>query len=638
MSDTTPTSGGLLTNPRFSPMFWTQFAGAFNDNFFKNALGILVVYSGATAFGLSSEQFVPLTAAVFMLPYFLFSATAGQLADKYEKSWLIRIIKIAEIVIMALAAVGFVTGQNELLVLVLFLMGTQSAFFGPVKYGILPQLLEDDELVGGNALVELATYLAILGGTIAGGILVTQRSGDMPVGMWAVCIGVVLFATIGWGFSTRVIDCPPTDPDLVVQWNPVTPTWQILRITMREKPIFLAVMGITWFWAFGTAFLSMFPSYAKDILGGGEAVATLFLAAFSCGIAIGSVLCERLSRHRLELGLVPIGALGMSVFCAHLWFTGQPWTPEADHLLSLTEFFGKPAGVMIFVDLVLISMFGGMYIVPLYTLIQQRSDASLVSRVIAGNNIINAFFMVGMSLVLMWLQGNGWDAPAIFGALAVTNALASIYVFIQVPEFLMRFVVWMLSTVLYRVTVVGLDNVPKTGGCVVVANHVSFIDWLIIMGAIKRPVHFVMDVSFAHLPVMNLIAGQEWVIPIASPKRDEVTYEQAFVSIRRKLRDGWMVGIFPEGHLTEDGKIDFFRHGVDKILERDAVPVVPVALNGLWGSSFSRSGGSAFRSLPRAFRSPITVTIGQPIPAEQANSKHLEGAVRAMWEKDPAHP
>lgn len=626
----------LLLDKRFWPMFWTQFSGAFNDNFFKNALGILVVYSGATAFGLSSEQFVPLTAAVFMLPYFLFSATAGQLADKIEKARLVRGIKLAEIGIMGLAVVGFLLENNELLVLVLFLMGSQSAVFGPVKYGILPQLLDKRDLTGGNALVELATYLAILGGTIAGGLLVTWEYNGARIGVWLVCAGVVGLAVIGWGLSTRIIEAPPTDPGLTVQWNPVTPTWQILRLTWRDRDIFQAVLGITWFWSFGTAFLSLFPSYAKDVLGGGESVATLFLAAFSCGIALGSVLCERLSRHRLELGLVPIGAVGLSLFCALLSLIGTPWVNDGSALMHVGVFLTRPMGLAIFFLLIAIAVSGGLFIVPLYTFIQLRSNPSETSRVIAGNNIINAFFMVAMSGALIWMQGRGMDAPTIFGVLAIANALASLVVFSKVPEFGLRFCAWFLSNLFYRIDVEGLEKVPSEGPVLVVANHITFVDWLIVLGVVKRPIHFVMDVSFAHLPIVRWVSGQEWVIPIASPKRDEVTYEQAFVSIRRKLRQGWVVGIFPEGKLTGDGEMDVFRRGgLTKILERDPVPVVPIALNGLWGSWTSRKAGNALSTFPRGFRSELRVTIGDPVPPEQATPEHLEALVRTMWEQFP---
>ncbi|NCG20832.1 MAG: hypothetical protein GWP91_17630, partial [Rhodobacterales bacterium] len=383
-------------------------------------------------------------------------------------------------------------------------------------------------------------------------------------------------------------------------------------------------------WSFGTAFLSLFPTYAKDVLGGGEGVATLFLALFSVGIAVGSMLTEKLSRHRLELGVVPIGAAGMSVFCAVLFFIGQPWAADPTDLIGLGTFFSRPAGWFITATLLIISGFGGLYIVPLYTLIQQRSAPEERGRIVAGNNIVNALCMVGMSLLLMVLQQLGMNAPQIFGLLAVLNAIAAVYIFTQVPEFMIRFVVWMVSVVMYRVHVEGIEDLPKEGGCVVASNHVSYIDWIILGGAIPRPVHFVMDVSFAHLPVVRRFAKQEFVIPIASPKRDQITYDQAFVSIRKKLREGWTVGIFPEGRLTEDGEMDDFRHGIEKILERDPVPVIPVHLDGLWGSWFSRKDGPAMQKRPRRFWAPVTVTIGQPIAADQVTADGLFQAVSEL--------
>jgi 1-acyl-sn-glycerol-3-phosphate acyltransferase len=616
-------------------MFWTQFAGAFNDNYFKNALGILIVYQWQTGvFGLDAKLFVPMSAAVFILPFFLFSATAGQLADKYEKSRLIRVIKVAEIVIMAVGVVGFLTQQAELLLFVLFLMGSQSAFFGPVKYGILPQLLDRDRLVGGNAMVELATYLAILGGTIAGGLLVTQTWGTTPVGVYVVCGGVLAIGVLGFGVSTQVVDCPAENPDLKVKWDPIRPTWEIVKITAKSKPVFLSVLGITWFWSFGTAFLSLFPTYTKDLLGANEAIATLFLAAFSMGIAAGSIICERLSKHRLELGLVPIGAAGMTLFCADLFLIGQPWqlTPE---LLTFGEFFARPMAWRIQIDLFLIALFGGMYIVPLYTMIQLRAEHGEVSRVIAGNNIINSLAMVLMSLALMALQGWEWTEPQIFGMLAVLNAVCALVVFWQVPEFLLRFAVWMLSNIVYRIEVEGQENIPEEGGCVVIANHVSFIDWFILGGAIKRPVHFVMDVAFAHLPGLKWFAAHGWVIPIASPKRDEVAYEQAFVSIRKKLREGWLVGIFPEGMIAEDGQMNEFRRGIERIVERDSVPIVPIAINGLWGSWFSRRGGPAMQKRPRRFWSRVHITIGEPVSSEGLSAEAMQALVAALYARQP---
>ena len=627
-------SGSPLKNPRFAPMFWTQFLGAFNDNLFKNALVILVTFGGASTLGMDPAALVAAASAIFILPFFLFSATGGQLADKLEKSQLVRWVKLAEIVIMLLGAFAFLSGSTGILLLLLFLMGTQSAFFGPVKYGILPQLLDEDDLVGGNALIETATYLAILGGTIAGGVLVTSTIGGVP-GTSIVAVMVVLVAGLGFLTSRRIPECPPESPELVVQWDPIRPTVSIIAATRQVRPVWLSVLGITWFWGFGTVLLSVFPPYTRDVLNTNGHVATLFLAAFSIGIGGGSMLCERLSRHRLELGIVPIGSFFMSVFALDLWWVGAPFDVAADAPLNgISWLIAQPAGLRILVDLVGLAMAGGLYIVPLYTMIQQRSAPEERSRIIAGNNIINAAFMVAASLALMAMQAVGLSVPQVFGVLALVNVAVAVYVYTIVPEFLLRFVAWMLSNVLYRVEVRGLDNIPKEGGAVVVANHITFVDWLVLGGAIKRPLQFVMDKSFAHTPVVGTLARQGGVIPIASAKRDPACLAQAMETIHDKLEEGWIVGLFPEGHLTDDGEIDTFRPGVERIVGRDPVPVIPVAINGMWGSWFSRSDGVAVKKRPRRFWSRVAVTIGEPMDPSEATAEALQAKVTEMWKAD----
>lgn len=626
----------LLTDRRFGPMFWTQFAGAFNDNFFKNALTILVVYGSTGAFGLGPDQLVALAGGLFILPFFLFSATAGQLADKLEKSRLVRRVKLAEIGIMGLGAAAFFLNSVELLLAVLFLMGTQSAVFGPVKYGILPQLLKKDDLVGGNALVELATYLAILGGTILGGVLIHVQVQGQPLGRWAVAGGVVLIAVIGWLTSRGIVECPPENPDLEVRWDPVRPTWEIIQITRKNPVIWRSVLGITWFWGFGSVFLALFPGWTKGVLHGAESLATLFLAAFSVGIGLGSMVCERLSRERLELGVVPIGSFGMSLFTFDLFLVGEPWAAPADgSLIGLGAFFSSAAGWRIVVDLLGVAGFGGLFIVPLYTLLQQRSDPAERSRVIAGNNIVNSAFMVVAAVALVIVQALDFSVPTLFGLLAVINAIVAIYIYTVVPEFMLRFCAWMLSRVMYRVQVEGHHHVPETGPCVVVCNHVSFVDWLVLLGTVKRPIRFVMDASFAKMPVIGWLSRQAGVIPIASAKVDPAIKERAFEAIHEALQEGWIVGIFPEGQITRTGDFTPFRKGVEQILARDPVPVIPMALNGLWGSWFSRKDGGALLKRPRRFWSRVFVTLDAPIPPEEATVERLEREVRALWEAGP---
>lgn len=631
-------SSSLVTNRRFGPMFWTQFSGAFNDNFFKNALVLLVVYAIADAlpdgapivFGLPVEMFAPLTGAVFILPFFLFSALGGQLADKYEKSGLIRTIKLAEIGIMMLGGAALVLRNVELLLLVLFLMGTQSAFFGPVKYGILPQLLDEEDLVGGNALVETATYLAILGGTIFGGVLINLAWGGMPVGLWIVAVGVVLLALVGRAVAGQIPACPPTDPDLELQLDPIRPTWQIIKITYANRPVWLSILGITWFWGFGASLLSLFPEYTKTVLGGDETIATLFLAVFSVGIGVGSMLCERFSKHRLELGLVPIGSFGMSFFALILFAIGQPWAVDPDALISVVGFLSRPMGWVILISLVGIAASGGLYIVPLYTMIQQRSDDSERSRVIAGNNIVNSAFMVVANLALVAMM-SALTVPQIFAVLAAFNVLVAVYVYTVVPEFLLRFFAWMLSNVLYDVKLEGIEHLPRDTRAVMAGNHVSFVDWLVVMGAVQRPIRFVMYAGFAKGP-FGWLAKQAKVIPIVGRKEDPALLQRAMDQISEEIQGDWVVGIFPEGRITKTGDMDAFRPGIEKIVERDPAPVVPFAINGLWGSVFSKAPGS---NLPRGFRSPVTITLGPAIPPDELSAQLLEDRVRDLWTARP---
>jgi 1-acyl-sn-glycerol-3-phosphate acyltransferase len=623
-----------MSNRRFWPIFWTQFAGAFNDNLFKNALVIMVGFGSATAFGLPPDMLVAAATAIFILPYFLFSSHGGQLADKYEKAHLIRYIKVAEILIMLIGAIAFLVGSIELLLFVLFCMGAQSSFFGPVKYSILPQLLDDEELVGGNALVEMGTYLAILLGTIAGGILITVTAGDQPVGVYVVGASVIAIAAIGYTLSRQIVVCPPDNPDLVFRYDPVKPSWDIVKMSTKNPVVWRSILGISWFWGFGAVLLSLFPPFTKTVLHANETVATLFLAAFSVGIGAGSMLCEKFSKHRLELGLVPIGSIGMTLFTFDLFLVGVPWQmpPEAP-LLGLMEFVSRPMAWRIMFDLLAISLSGGLFIVPLYTLIQLRSEASERSRIIASNNIVNAVYMVGASLILMFLQSRGVSVPVLFLIVAIANAVMTLYIYTVVPEFFIRFCAWILVNVMYRVKETGKHKIPRDGPAVVICNHVSYVDWLIVGGTIQRPLRFVMDAMFDGVPIIGVIPKHAGVIPICSRKRDPEVYEAAFDKIHEALQEGWVVGIFPEGQLTYDGDMVEFKRGIEKILERDPVPVIPVALNGMWGSWFSRSEGGAVKKPPKRFWSKVSLTIGDPISPEEASAEQLESVVRNLWEQ-----
>ena len=614
---------GLLRERRFAPFFVTQALGAFNNNVFKNALVIMVAFQVTTLTADQVNLYVNLAAGLFILPFFLFSATAGQIAEKFDKAGLIRRVKLLEIGIMLLAALGFWLDSVPFLMTVLFLMGTQAALFGPVKYSILPQHLRDHELVGGNGLVEMGTFVAILLGTMFGGWLIATDGGKHWVA--GACVTI---ATLGYFSSRFVPSAPAAAPDLRINWNPLSETWRNFQFMRTNRTVFLSVLGISWFWFYGATFLAQLPTYTKTYLGGDESVVTLMLTLFSVGVGAGSLLCERLSGRKVEMGLVPFGAIGLTVFGLDLYFakhsvatvTGVDWQ----------AFLEQPGSLRVCADLMLTGMFGGFYIVPLYALIQSRSEPSHRSRIIAGNNILNALFMVGSALMSIALFDAGLTIPELLLTTAVMNAAVAVFIFGLLPEFLMRFVVWILVNLLYRVRVEGLDKIPDHGPCVVVCNHVSFIDALIVGGTIRRPVRFVMYYKVFDIPVLNWIFRTAGAIPIAGAKEDPALMEKAFDRIEEYLKAGEVVGIFPEGALTPDGSIQPFRPGIEKILARTPVPVVPVALRNLWRSMWSRRWlrlRMQRARLPRRFRARIELVVGDLVPPAEASAAALEQKV-----------
>ena len=627
----------LLRTRRFSALFWTQFAGAFNDNLLKNALVILVAYRSLTVLGLAPATLVALSAGIFIAPFFLFSATAGQVADRFPKYLLVRTVKVVEIAIMGIAAVGFHHENLWLLLAALFLMGTHSSVFGPVKYSILPELLTADELVGGNALVETGTFLAILLGTIGGGAAVAFG----PTGLAVLGGALVAIALAGVVAAFLVPPAPAANPGVRIDRNPLRPTVESYRLTRKTRSVFLSVLGASWFWFFGSIVLSLLPTYCRDVLHAGENVVTFFLALFCVGIGVGSLLCERLSGRKVELGLVPLGSLGMTVFAADLFLTGVPAASVAatnGALLDVRQFLGSWGGVRIAADLALLALFSGFYIVPLSTFIQERTDAAERSRIIAGQNILSAAFMVLASLALAAALAVHLSVPRIFLVLAVLNAAAAVYIYKVIPEFTFRFMAWLVSRVMYRMQVRGYDHIPAEGAAVLVCNHVSFVDWLVIASASRRPVRFVMHHGFIKIPLLGWFFRDAKVIPIASAREDAATMRIAFDRIAAELAAGELVCIFPEGKLTSDGELAPFRPGIERIVERTPVPVVPMAIRGMWGSFFSRHGGKALRRPFRRVWSRIELAIGEPVPPSAVRADDLACRVAELGAFTPPPP
>ena len=622
MSDSNQFS--LLGQRRFAPFFVTQFLGALNDNIFRNGLVILITFQGVRIAGMDAGQLANVAGALFILPFFLFSATAGQLADKYEKSRLMRSIKLLEIVLMVLAAFAFVTQSYSVLLVVLFLMGCQSTLFGPVKYAYLPQQLATDELVGGNALVESGTYMAIIFGLIVGGISVAADYENQSI--LASCL--VVTAVFGYLASRQIPSTRPVDPDLKINWNAWTETWHIVGFAREERSVFLSILGISWFWFFGSAMTIQLPAYTLGILNGNEAITTTLLVAFAVGVGVGSLLCERMSGHRIELGLVPFGSIGLSLFAIDLFFS-QP-DAQVVAVNSVSEFLARPGSWRILIDLSLLGAFGGFYSVPLYALIQDRTERQHLSRVIAANNIINALFMVAAAILAFGVLAAGLSIPQFYLILAVLNALVAIYIFTLLPEFLMRFLVWILINMLYRVRPTGLENIPDEGPAVLVCNHVSFVDALLVGGSIRRPVRFVMYYKIFQIPLLSFIFKTAKAIPIASAKEDETLLEEAFDQIDKELDAGQIVCLFPEGGISTDGEVQRFRPGIEKIIERRGVPVIPIALGGLWGSWFSRRSGGGLRKIPGRLWARVNVRIGEAVRSEDVTAASLELLVRTL--------
>ncbi len=622
-----PSQFDLLRQRRFAPFFATQALGAFTDTVYRQAIIGLLFW-----LGVSAEQrtlYTNLAPALFILPYFLFSATAGQIAEKLEKSRLIRITTAMEIAIMSIAAVGFLTQNLPTLLVALFLTGVQSTLFGPVKYSILPSVLKPEELTGGNGLVEMGTSISILIGMIFGGLIFKLAGDQGPV---VAATAIVALAVLGNLVSRAIPRADAGAPDLRINWNPIPESIAIWKLTRKQRAVGNAVLGVSWFWFFGTVLTAQLPTYAEVNLGGADPTLYVFaLALFSIGVGAGSLLCERLSARTVEIGLVPLGAFGISAFLLDLYFARSGLAPVTG--LVIESFLREAGSIRIIIDLIGIGLFAGFFVVPLFALIQSRTPRHEMARVIAGMNIQNAAFIVLAAVIGIVVQRYlGWTIPQVLLALGIANALVALWIFTLVPEFLMRFMSWVLVKVLYRLRVEGIEeHVPDEGAAMIVCNHVSYMDALILAGSIPRPVRFVMYHKIFRIPVMRWIFKTARAIPIAPAKEDAALMARAFDEIRATLAAGELVGIFPEGRLTPNGDIGEFKRGVERMLEQMPVPVVPMALRGMWTSMWSKRDGRMGRMrVPRRIRAQVELVAGPPVPPELATAAELEARVRAL--------
>ena len=604
----------LLKTRRFAPLFITQFLGAFNDNVFKNALVFLITYKIAIDQGWDNVQvIVPLAGGIFIAPFFIFSSLAGQLSDKLEKSRLIRIIKFAEILLMCLASYGFYAENVTVMMVTLFLMGSQSAFFGPLKYSILPEHLRHDELIGGNALIEMGTFLSIILGLIVGGILILTDSG--PV---IISATVITVAICGFFASFSIPKTIPAASDLKINFNVFQETMHIVRESRKDWRIFMSIMGISWFWFFGLTFLAQFPTFSREVIGADEGVGTLFNCAFSIGIGFGSYICDRLLKGQIHAMYVPGAAILMTLFSIDLYFASQNFIGgNGDELMTVAQFMTHWVNMRILADMVLIAVCGGVYIVPLYAIVQDRSPPEKRSRMIASTNIINSLFMTVSAVGSATLISRGFTIPEVFLTVAIMNAFVAIYICKLLPEELVRSITRTIFRLLYRVEVRGLENYEKAGKkIVIVANHTSYLDGALLGAFLPGKMTFAIN---------SHIADKWWVKPAYAfihllPL--DPSNPMAAKSMIDEVKKGRKVVIFPEGRLTVTGSLMKIYEGPGAIANLSGAPILPVKIEGAQFSPFSRLRGKLrIRLFPK-----ITITLLKPV--DMSVPKEITGKQR----------
>jgi acyl-[acyl-carrier-protein]-phospholipid O-acyltransferase / long-chain-fatty-acid--[acyl-carrier-protein] ligase len=596
-------SYNLLKEKRFLPLFLTQFQEALTDNLIKNALIIMAVYEIYAGNPDASNTIVALAGALLMIPYFIFSALSGQIADKFDKSIVTRFIKGFEIFSMMLAVYGFYTENITILLVTVFLLGLHSTFFGPIKYSILPQHLKDKELIAGNAFIEGGTFIAIL----IGGILGTEMPGffssvSLSAGAVYVAIFGVILAFGGFVISFYIPKAPSLEPDLKIDVNIVKSTKQIIGYSMQNKRVFRAILGVSWFWLIGMVFMTLLPNFVKNTLNAQNSVFTLFLVVFSVGIAFGSIICERVQREYLDTRYVPVGALGMSIFLIILFILTAGYSPNiaSGTVCSLSLFLSSAYNWMIVIDVLLIAMFGGFYVVPLNTVIQIWSEKKYMSRIIAANNIINSLFMVVGAIFFLVCVQIDISIPFVVVILGILNLMVSIYICKILPEAIFKVNLEWLLKLLYKVKIEGLDNYKKAGDRVlIIANHTSFIDGLLLAVFLPKKALFAINSEFS----------KKWWIKLIDPIVDffpiDPTNPSATKSIIKEIRKDRHCVIFPEGRLTVTGAIMKVYEGPGMIAEKSGANILPVRIKGASYTHFSRLKGKvAIRLFPK-----ITITV-----------------------------
>src|SRR5215469_10793853 len=570
----------LLHARRFLPLLLSQTLGAFNDNLFKSAFVMLITYGAAA--GPDPGIVAAIAGGALIAPFFLFSATAGELADRFERSRILQIVKAAELLTVLGAAAALLSGNLVLSLAVLFVLGTQAAFSSPVKYALLPQHLATAELVDGNALMEAGTFLSILAGTIAGGVAVAIAWGPA-----ACCALLACCAVAGFAASLRVPRAPAPSPTLRVRRNLASATAGILQHAWERRDVRLSILGASWFWLVGAVSLSQLPSFAKSTLGADSGVVILFLAAFSIGVGVGSLLCGRLMHGEVSARYVPLAALGMALCSLDLGLASRAAPPTQAALIGVIDFLSQRGGLRIFGDLLGLAVSGGFFVVPLYAIIQNRSEEASRARIIAANNIANALFMASAAGITAGLIAAGLDTPALFLILGIANAVVTVWICKLLPRDVLRMLARFVFRLAYRVEVAGLEHVAAAGDrVIIVPNHVSFLDAPLIAAFLPGwPVFAIDPAQMQRWWVHPFLAVVE-VFPM------EPSRPMAAKSLIKWIKEGGRCVIFPEGRINvTGGALMKIYDGPAMIADKSGATVLPVRLDGPEFTPFSRLGG-----------------------------------------------
>ena len=591
----------LFRTRRFAPLFIAQALGAFNDNVFRNAAVILVTY-GLVRQGWDARLLVGLAGAVFILPFFLFSGLAGELADARDKARLARTIKLAEIGIAVLAGLSLWLAWPPLMLAVLFLAGTQSTFFGPIKYAILPQHLADNELIEANAWIETSTFIAILLGTLFGGLTILRAHG-----VALVSLTMVGAATLGYLAARRIPPAPPPRPDGEVRFNLLASTWRILGELARHPRLFGAAIAISWFWALGLVVLGLTPLLAKDLLGANETVANLFIALFTVGIALGAWAAARLLHGDISPRLTPIAALFMTLALADFWHavSALPASATPSALGGLGAFLATWQGWRLFLDVSLLAFFGGIFVVPLYAWLQHEAPEEERARIIAANNVLNALLMAIASAAMGWALKQGATLSHVLLTLTALQALVTLYLVWRMPAAFLRSIGTILFRLLYRVEVTGLEHLRAAGErAVIVSNHVSWLDGPLLATFLPRETAYAVHTAEVERPIVRLLAKIFHLLPI-----DPVN-PMAIRTLIHAVEENRKVVIFPEGRISTTGGLMKIYEGPGLIAHKADAPIVPVFIRGAERARFfsRQPHRQRLRLFPK-----ITVTIQPPV-------------------------